>query len=969
MNRLTKFVASLLPRARSTKRSPEKNKSDRRASLGLECLDDRCLPSGSPLSFSSNHTLYYGSGVVLSNVEQFLWSSQANTGFALQQGGTVDSFISSSPSHVHATLGTNVESIALAADGTLYELLYGGQLQVSTNAGKSWGVIDTATEQYGVASNGGLYDLDDGGGLNFSANRGTTWNSLDGNTQSIAVTPDDTLFNLVSGGVLERSIDSGQSWTTIDSQVVSFAATTSDTLYGLDGGGSLWVLPLGGSRKVLDTNTEAFSSTAGGTLYNLTIGGNLKFSTNSGGSFTTIDGNAQSFSLATNGALYTLDTGGELRLLSTQGGSWQTLDAATQSFSLAANGTVYDLDAGGLLRELSMPGAAWQTLDTAAQSLAITPNGTIYVLDPGGVLWDLASNGYWQWQGNNVQSFDVTSDGMFYELIEGGLLQDAVGPNGSWNTLDNVTLSFAVSPNGTLYDLDPGNQLWELQPGGDWNLWDSATQAFTMTANGTIFDLDTSNALWALPYDGSWQWFDGNTQSYAVNGNGTLFNLLSNGVLKSSTNTGNSWKTLDSTSHAFDVTPNGTIENLLAGTTPEASLDSGHSWYDLFAIVVPDSGVATLARSDYARDGQLTRADMIGLFAEVEADGVLSSAEYTSLQALTDSAAVAMPEDVRNLAGKIVNGNEANNTFEGQSLGDIGPGSSADQLSDLVAKWFYGADHPVTDIDPTTGNPYAYAQAGGTLFGASGVPSYNDVAQGNAADCYFMSSLGQIALQSPQTIENMFTNNGDSTYTVRFYNNGVADYVTVDSNLPVDSSGQFVYANYDQYGQPTFASSGTNILWVALAEKAYAQLAEEGWSRGSSPNSYDSINYGMMANGMAQITGSTVHSDIILAGPQATPGAESLILNDIAQNHLIGIQTLSTLPDDQTAFIGNHVYVLESYDPNTGLFTFINPYDDGGSARVVQVTWDQLAPYVWVFEDVTAPDGMSASSVIGNPSP
>jgi hypothetical protein len=203
MNQLTKLVTSSFRRARSTDRTPATTKPTKRAALGLECLDDRCLPSGSPLTLASNHNLYYGSSVVLSNVEQYMWSSPANTGFALQQGGTLDSFTSSSPSHVHATLGTNVESIALASDGTLYSLVYAGQLQVSTKSGSSWTVLDTATEQYGVASNGGLYDLDDGGSLRFSANRGSSWTFLDSNTQKIAVTPDDTIYNLVGGGVLE----------------------------------------------------------------------------------------------------------------------------------------------------------------------------------------------------------------------------------------------------------------------------------------------------------------------------------------------------------------------------------------------------------------------------------------------------------------------------------------------------------------------------------------------------------------------------------------------------------------------------------------------------------------------------------------------------------------------------------------------------------------------------------------------
>ncbi len=41
--------------------------------------------------------------------------------------------------------------------------------------------------------------------------------------------------------------------------------------------------------------------------------------------------------------------------------------------------------------------------------------------------------------------------------------------------------------------------------------------------------------------------------------------------------------------------------------------------------------------------------------------------------------------------------------------------------------------------------------------------------QGELGDCYFISSLGTIANEDPAAIEDMFINNGDGTYTVRFY--------------------------------------------------------------------------------------------------------------------------------------------------------------------------------------------------------
>ena len=68
--------------------------------------------------------------------------------------------------------------------------------------------------------------------------------------------------------------------------------------------------------------------------------------------------------------------------------------------------------------------------------------------------------------------------------------------------------------------------------------------------------------------------------------------------------------------------------------------------------------------------------------------------------------------------------------------------------------------------------------------------------QGELGDCYFISSLGTIAKASPAAIRNMFIDNGDGTWTVRFYANGTADYVTVDNMLPTDSNGYLVYADY-----------------------------------------------------------------------------------------------------------------------------------------------------------------------------
>ncbi len=117
-------------------------------------------------------------------------------------------------------------------------------------------------------------------------------------------------------------------------------------------------------------------------------------------------------------------------------------------------------------------------------------------------------------------------------------------------------------------------------------------------------------------------------------------------------------------------------------------------------------------------------------------------------------------------------------------------------------------------------------------------------------DCYLISSLGAIADSSPAAIQNMFVDNGDGTWTVRFYYNGTADYVTVNSRLPVNSQGNLIF---DGYG--TNSQSASNVLWIELAEKAYAQWNETGKEGRNGQNSYAAIEGGWMADVDAQVLG------------------------------------------------------------------------------------------------------------------
>lgn len=198
-------------------------------------------------------------------------------------------------------------------------------------------------------------------------------------------------------------------------------------------------------------------------------------------------------------------------------------------------------------------------------------------------------------------------------------------------------------------------------------------------------------------------------------------------------------------------------------------------------------------------------------------------------------------------------------------------------MEELTDKWFLGKDHPVAlSIDRTT--YYTYQKANGLLV-QNGI-NYQDVDQQRVGDCYFLASLAEVALRSSTTIWNpsdplhsMFIDNGDDTWTVRFYHNGKPDFVTVDRYLPTAFNGTAVYAGWGG-GK---ASENDNELWVALAEKAYAQLNESGWIGQDNTNSYNGIlssykpveknsqgiNSGQPGIALAQITGkSTERNDV-----------------------------------------------------------------------------------------------------------
>jgi hypothetical protein len=273
---------------------------------------------------------------------------------------------------------------------------------------------------------------------------------------------------------------------------------------------------------------------------------------------------------------------------------------------------------------------------------------------------------------------------------------------------------------------------------------------------------------------------------------------------------------------------------------------------------------------------------------------------------------------VRVLSSKVVNANLANATYQGANLGNLFAGASAAQLQKLVNKWFLGLDRPTTT--------YAYAYAAGNLF--VGGAQYTDVYQGAVGDCYLLAALAETAHVQPNSIAGMFTDNGDGTFVVRYFNNGVADYVTVDRYLPVNA-GRFVYANYG-----ALASSTANELWVALAEKAYAQMNHSGWLRpasmGGGKNSYAAIEAGWISDGLKQVTG--------IATTWSYLNSEATLVAAVTSGKLVGLGSMVT--PGTAGVVGSHAYAVVGYSAVTGRFTLFNPW--GIHYGTLSLTWSQL---------------------------
>jgi hypothetical protein len=154
---------------------------------------------------------------------------------------------------------------------------------------------------------------------------------------------------------------------------------------------------------------------------------------------------------------------------------------------------------------------------------------------------------------------------------------------------------------------------------------------------------------------------------------------------------------------------------------------------------------------------------------------------------------------------------------------------------------------------------------------------------------------------------------GDGTYAVRFFRGGQATYVRVDADLPTYAANQPVYADLTSSGE----------LWVALAEKAYAEFR-------TGSNDYATLNGGWMGSAYNDVTGAG--STDVSTSTMSTSSLAAFIKNQLDSGHALTAAT-SSLPS--SPLVGGHAYMVKSLDVTSqGTFvTVYNPWgwDGGGS--------------------------------------
>jgi hypothetical protein len=259
----------------------------------------------------------------------------------------------------------------------------------------------------------------------------------------------------------------------------------------------------------------------------------------------------------------------------------------------------------------------------------------------------------------------------------------------------------------------------------------------------------------------------------------------------------------------------------------------------------------------------------------------------------------------------------------------------------------------------------------------------SDVNQGDIGDCWFLSSLSEVAYQDPALIQSMVTDNGNGTYGVRFYENGSPVYVTVNNDVANNGQG----------------FNASPYLWSDVVETAFAELQQQDpiSGGGSNENSFASIGEGGYPNeALDAIVGATSIETFVApksallglwlesSGGGASFVSSSAALADLVSGLMSGddlvlsstTNTTTTTPGGALAaeLVGGHALAIYGYDASTGELEIRNPWGSnpagdppGYDPQVFQPYFEESLSYLLGQGDSITMDNAGALPV-GNAS-
>lgn len=190
------------------------------------------------------------------------------------------------------------------------------------------------------------------------------------------------------------------------------------------------------------------------------------------------------------------------------------------------------------------------------------------------------------------------------------------------------------------------------------------------------------------------------------------------------------------------------------------------------------------------------------------------------------------------------------------------------------------------------------------LFATDG-PSIDDVNQGGLGTCYFLSTIGAVAMDNPDWIRQSIVDFGDGTFGVRFIGDNFSEqFVRIDGDLPVNttSTGGVTLA-YASLGQEA-------SIWVPLMEKAWTFARADENREGVLNTSYGAIEGGWLD----EVFNATGAADVWKNDPNENPFYDgddllSWIENELGNGNTLTYATNST-PTSSSGLVGSHAYTV-----------------------------------------------------------